>query len=231
MVTNYHIHLATDRLTDGIKKSILDLGYRKDGFIGGTKGIVRPYHFSIFFSNKEKFQLAWNSIVNRLHQCSNEEFSGYAEAEIIEDSLVQVITMKDFDESISIPFINLKHEQCPIDEHKMLDLHITVNLSTIDPRLKTIFENRIKFYYIDVKKNTGKVDRVYTCQILQSKGAKSFFLAIKEYLILTGGFEGKVKLELTHGYARFPADVTVPPILVSVPQVVQSIEVPMVVND
>jgi hypothetical protein len=216
--TVFDIHLASDTMSFALEEKLTRLGFARDGFSGGTEGVIRPNHFSRHPPTRDLFVDLWGQVVSILRATPETEFRGYAEAEVVSPQHITPIPWRPFDPSVPFPFGRLEHEVCPLDKHKDFDLHVTVNLSTLDPELKRLLEQDIKFYYIDVLKDTGRLLRVYTCQTVGLKDAPKLYELVVNYFERAGGFEGQIKLEATYAYARFPESSPVPPIISSMPR-------------
>jgi hypothetical protein len=193
------------------------LGFARDGFVGGIEGVIRQNHFSKHPLTRELLVESWNQVTALLSTTPESEFHGYAEAEVVSSQHTAPIEWRAFDSSVPFPFGPLEQDVCPLDTHKDFDLHITVDLSTLDPNLKRLLEEGIKFYYVDVHKASGKLLRVYTCQTLDVKDAPRLYDLVVDYFGKAGGFEGQIKLEATYAYTRFPETSPVPPVIRRMP--------------
>lgn len=116
------------------------------------------------------------------------------------------------------PFGRLEHEECPSGRYKHGDVHITAELSCIDPTLRKFLEEDIAFHYVDIRKPAGNVVRVYTFQPFGLSNISHLYKALLSYFQEAGGLEGKLKLETTYAFARFPQYAPVPPVLMKMPQ-------------
>lgn len=217
--TVFDIHMASDTMSIALEGKLGQLDFVRDGFSGGTEGVIRPHHFSKHPSTRDLFVESWNQVTALLAVAPQSEFAGYAEAEVVSPQHTTPIQWRPFDPSVPFPFGRLEHEICPLDKHKDFDLHVTVDLSTLDPELKRLLEQDINFYYIDVLKAGGRLLRVYTCQTVGVKDAPKLYDMVVHYFGRAGGFEGQIKLEATYAYARFPESSPVPPIITKMPYV------------
>jgi hypothetical protein len=57
------------------------------------------------------------------------------------------------------------------------------------------------------------VVRVYTFQPLGLREVPKLYRLLVDYLQKSGGLEGKIKLEATYAFARFPKNAPVPPVI------------------
>lgn len=213
----YDIHLASDVVSSRLEECLKNLGFKSDEFIGGTTGVVHPYHFSFRPASQEAFVHSWKESLSILSDVSRSDFFGYAEAEVTPSRFRTEFRFKPFDSMVPFPFSRFEHVPCPPDKHKDLDVHLTANLSSIDPRLKYILEEEINFNYVDIRKPSGNIVRVYTFQPCGIRTIIGLYKHLVTYLLEAGGLEGKVKLEATHGFARFPHYAPVPPIVTTLP--------------
>jgi len=205
-------------MSPDLEGRLKQLGFARDGFMGGTEGVIRQNHFSRHPSTRDLFVESWNQVSSLLAALPESEFHGYAEAEIVSSQHTTRIQWKPFDPSVPFPFGRLEQHACPADKHKDFDLHVSVDLSTLSPDLKHLLEEEIGFYYIDVLKNGGRLLRVYTCQTVGLKDAAKLYDLAVNYFENAGGFEGQVKLEVTYAYTRFPKSSPVPPVISTMPR-------------
>src|SRR5205823_13436583 len=129
--------------------------------VGGIERVIRQNHFSKHLETRDLFVKSWSDLISLLATAPEDEFHGYAEAEVISAQHRMPIKCQPFNASIPFPFGPFEQELCPPDKHKDFDLHITVDLKTADPDLKRLLENEIRFYYVDVLKHDEKLVRVY----------------------------------------------------------------------
>ena len=217
MGTSLDIHLASDVMSSALERQLGELGFTKDDFIGGTTGVVHPCHYSYHPASRDQFVRSWKNAINLLSTVSEKEFYGYAEAEVTPAKFCRPLPWRPFDASVPFPFERLEYEVCPVGKHKDFDIHLTVDLQSVDPGLKHILEGDVAFHYVDIRKPSGKVVRVYTFQPLGLKRSPHLYNVLLAYLIEAGGLEGKIKLETTFAYARFPSTALVPPVVMKMP--------------
>jgi hypothetical protein len=213
MKKSFDIHLASDVISPNLESRLIGLGFRKDAFIGGTTGVVHPCHYSYRPLSQLLFVQTWEKAICILSAASSDDFHGYAEAEITPLHFNIPLKFKPYDSSVAFPLGRLEHEACPLDKHKDLDIHLTANLSSINPDLKRLLEEDISFNYVDIRKPSGTMVRVYTFQPLGVKGITKLYKLLVTYLQKAGGLEGKIKLEATYAFARFPSSAPVPPVI------------------
>lgn len=217
MIRVYDIHLASDIISPRLEECLKNLGFKRDEFIGGTKGVLHPCHYSFRPTSHDAFVHRWKESLSILSHTSQSNFFGYAEAEITPTRLRTELRFKPFDPAVPFPFSRLEHVPCPPSSYKDLDVHLTADLSSIDPRLKQILEEEINFNYVDIRKPAGNVVRVYTFQPCGIRNIVGVYKNLSIYLLEAGGLEGKLKLEATYGFARFPYHALVPPIVTASP--------------
>ena len=215
----FDIHLASDVMSTRILEQLQELGFHKDAFIGGTTGVVHPQHYSLHPESIEDLRIRWQASLDVLSNAAPDEFQGYAEAEITPTRFRTTFAWKPFDPSVRVPLRRFEYEQCPLDDYKDVDIHLTAELLTIDPQLQSILENDINFHYVDIRRPTGAVVRVYTVQPLNVRRISALYHTLTEYIQAAGGMQGKIKLEATYAYARFPYNAQVCPIIRAVPLV------------
>jgi hypothetical protein len=215
--TTYDIHLASDHIDRALEDALRELGFRRDAFIGGTTGVVHPCHYSAHPPTLSAFRELWNRAAKLLQTAGRRSFDGYAEAEVTPARFRRYYELKPFQAGHKLPFERLAYTECPIDRYKDLDVHCTVDLGSIDPHLRDIFENDLNLHFVDIARSSGNVVRVYTFQPLGLKQAPVLFWQLAEFLSKVGGFEGKIKLESTYAFARFPADAAVCPVVTHMP--------------
>lgn len=213
----YDIHIASDVLDSEVERQLFALGYHRDEFAGGTKGIARPHHFSYHPESREEFDKFWNRAAELLSTTSPKEFFGFMEGESVSSAQVAHFEYKPFDANVPFPFGKVENVDCPTDKFKDYDVHVSADLATIDPKLKALLENEVGFYYADIRKPSGKVMRVYTFQPIGMPLSDQFFRVLSDYFQRAGGLEGKLKVEFTLNYARFPQKVRVPPVITRAP--------------
>jgi len=214
----FDIHLASDVLSCDLNKELLEVGFKNDNFIGGVRGIAKKYHLSKHLSTRTLFIQSWHQTIDLLSATSRRDFYGYAEAEVIPPQRVHRLDWKAYDPSVPFPFGALDQSLCPVGRHKDFDFHLTVNLQSVDPRLRRLLEDEVNFYYVDISKPSGGTVRVYTFQPMGLKESPvPYFRLLVEYLHRAGGFEGKVQLETTYAYQRFPETAPVPPVVTKLP--------------
>lgn len=217
MTAMFDIHLASDVMSSALQRRLDELGFVKDNFIGGTTGVVHPCHYSKRPASREAFAQSWDEAISLLSTVSETDFYGYTEAEITSGGFDTQLPWKPFVPSIPLPFRHLEYEECPPGKYKDFDIHLTVNLSLLHPEMKKILEDEIIFHYVDIKKVSNKVVRVYTFQPLGIEKAPDLYNALVTYLQQAGGLEGELKLEATYAVARFPSTAAVPPIVTKLP--------------
>jgi hypothetical protein len=209
----YDIHIASDRMTERLENDLVRLGFMREAFLRGTQGIARAHHFSIRTPNRATLTDAWRKARERLAQAADQnEFFGYAEAEVTPPGFVCRFPGGRFSPVASLPFGRLQHEQCSENEAKECDLHFSAVLETLDPRLEDVLEE-VGFYHVDVRKSPNRVVRVYTFQTLGVMAVAGLYRSLRDYLMKVSGAEGKLKLEATIDFARYPNCVPVPPII------------------
>jgi hypothetical protein len=219
-MTNLDIHLASELINPNLEGKLLGLGFTRDAFIGGVKSIFKEHHFSKHPLTRDLFVQSWKEVIELLSITSETDFYGYAEAEIAPAHRSALIEWKPFNPSIPFPFARLEQKECPAGKWKQFDFHITANISTLDARLKHLLEDEINFYYVDILKSSGKTKRVYTFQPMGIKESPNpHYRILLDYFRKAGGIEGKIQLEATYAFARFPAHASVPPIVTELPPI------------
>jgi hypothetical protein len=217
------VHLASDVISPRLDELFRGLGFRRDNFIGGTTGVVHPCHYSNHPDSREACRLLWDHVTAILRSASADEFFGYAEAEVTPGRFNIEIPWQPFNRAVEFPTGRLVHTTCPIDRNKDFDIHISVDLDTVDERLSELLTEQIGFYYVDIRKPGDRVVRVFTVQPVGLPQAPRLFHAWAEFLRHAGGARGKIKLEVTAAYARFPAHAPVPPALMAMPSELETI--------
>jgi hypothetical protein len=218
MQRTFDVHLASDVISPAVAQRLGEMGFVRDAFIGGTTGVVHPQHFSIHPKNLPELRALWTRIVDLLSQASPSDFYGYAEAEITPPKFRAWFDWKPFDKSVPPPIQRFEYEECPIGRYKDVDIHLTAELDSLDPGLQAVLESTINFHYVDIRRPAGSVVRVYTVQPLGVRRVAQLYKRIAEYIDRAGGLQGKIKLEATCAYARFPSDAPVCPVVVAVPE-------------
>jgi len=215
----FDIHLASDKMSAPLAQKFLDMGFRKDEFVAGTPGVIHKHHLSLHPATKGEFQQAWAETVACLTEASEDDFWGYAEAETIAPQFRAEIDFKPFDPAVPPPFDRIILEECPEDLHKTFDFHVVADQATLDGRLHQTLVEALGLYHVDIRKGTGRSVRVYTFQPMGLKiSPRPYFDALLKYLYTAGGMEGKLKMEATYAYARFPRRAHVPPVTTRMPQ-------------
>ena len=209
----FDIHIASDVITPALEQHLVQLAYQRDGFAGVTAGIARPHHFSFHPQSRAEFDTKWKETEAFLAATKPEEFFGFLEGETTNPNQEVKLPYKPFDPKVPFPFGKLQNEECPPDKYKDFDIHVSCNPSTIDPRLRKLLEEDIGFYYADIQKSPERVVRVYTFQPVGLPKMMEIFQTLADYFQKAGGLDGKIKLEVTLNYARFPQSVRVPPII------------------
>jgi len=216
------VHLASDVMSPRLEQRLYNLDFVKDAFIGGTPGVVHPCHYSKRPASHDLLVETWKETSSILSTTSASEFYGYAEAEVTQRRFQTPLTWKPFDSSVRFPFGRLDHQECPPNKHKHFDIHVTANLSSLSPDLKQLLEKEIAFNYVDIRKASDQVVRVYTFQPLGLKETPELYQLLVAYFQKAGGIQGKTKLEATFAYRRFPRTAPVPPIVTRMPTILQS---------
>ncbi len=216
---SFDIHVACDDISLALASELMQRGFTCDSFIGGTGGVIKKSHFSYHPSGREELAESWRALGDLLAQTSRKEFYGYAEAEVVGPHHCTHFTQKPFDPRPRFPFARLDHEECPLGRHKDFDFHISADLSSIDLQLRQLLETKINFYHVDIRKPSGRVVRVYTFQPMGvQESVPLYYKLLLSYFEAAGGFAGKVQLESTYGFERFPSTASVPPIVTSMPR-------------
>ncbi len=214
----YDIHVASDVMPAELEADLNQLGFGREAFLRGTPGIARPHHFSVRTRERTVFAVAWDRLRERLARAvERNEFFGYAEAEVTSAGFVCRLPNAPFTPGVPFPFDRFAHEPCTGEQAKEADIHYSAVLGTMDPRLEEVLETA-GFYHVDVRKSPERVVRVYTFQTIGVRDVAQLYRALRDYLVATGGAEGKLKLEATIGFARYPNWVTVPPVIRSSPR-------------
>ena len=213
----FDIHLASDVLSSRLEARLKSMGFSRDAFIGGTTGVVHPQHFSNRPSSIGELRMTWNQAVALLSQTSRFEFCGYAEAEITPPRYRAKFDWKPFDRSVPLPLKAFEYESCPINRYKDVDIHLTADLNSIDPDLQRVLEDQMNFHFVDIRRACGSVVRVYTVQPLGITDVGKLYIKVADYIWAAGGLEGKIKLEATYRFARFPSDASVCPVITKIP--------------
>lgn len=213
----FDIHLASDRMTPKLETELSQLGFKKDDFIGGTTGVVHPCHYSNHPGSIPEAERIWMQSVELLERSTPNAFFGYGEWEVTPPQFNRAIEWKPFRPEIPFPIARLPYEVCPIGEYKDFDVHISAKLRTLDAELQARLEDESGFHYVDIRKSPERVVRVYTFQPLGVGNQGDIFERLYAYFREAGGMEGKIKLEVTRAYQRFPADAPVCPIVRNVP--------------
>lgn len=213
----FDIHLASDRVTPSLEAKLFRLGFRKDDFIGGTTGVVHPRHYSNHPASFGEAETTWSQAVSLLAASRSDEFFGYGEWEITPPEFNRPIDWKPFRPDVPFPLARLPYEECPPGVYKDFDIHVSANLRTLDRDLQTRLESDIGFHFVDIRKSADRVVRVYTFQPLGVQDQWGIFDRLQAYFLRAGGMEGKIKLEVTRAYRRFPGTAPVCPIVRTVP--------------
>jgi hypothetical protein len=213
----FDIHLAADVMSSDLGARLESYGFVRDAFIGGTPGVVHPCHYSCHPTNRSLQEQLWERVTALLRESGPSEFHGYAEAEVTPPNRRVDLPGKVFDPLIPFPFGRLEYEDCPIGRHKDFDIHVTADLTSIDTRLKHVFEDDVNFNYVDIEKQSGRVVRVYTFQPLGTNVTHEVFDMLLGYLRCAGGLEGKIKLEVCTHFERFPETAACCPIIRELP--------------
>jgi hypothetical protein len=161
----------------------------------------------------------WDETTHLLATTTPKEFFGYAEAEVVSPDFYREFAFHPFDETVAIPLGPVHNEECPLGAHKDFDFHVSANIDSLDPRLESVLGEQLQFYHVDIVKATGAKIRVFTFQPMGTgESPSTCFRVLGHYLESAGGFEGKLKMEATFAYARFPATASVPPVVRHMPQ-------------
>ena len=213
----FDIHLASDVLSSGLEAHLIALGFTRDAFIGGTTGVVHPQHFSKRPGSMTQLRATWQQTLEVLSKSSRDDFCGYAEAEITPPRFRSNFAWKPFDRSVPLPLESFQYEECPMGRYKDVDIHLTAERESLDPNLRNVLEHELNFHFVDIRRPSGAVVRVYTVQPLGVKHVNRLYTTITDYIHVAGGLKGKIKLEATHRFARFPSDAPVCPVITKIP--------------
>ena len=207
------IHLASDVISPRLDNAFRELGFERDAFIGGTTGIVHPCHYTADPDSISAMEALWARAMSLLSSATESEFQGYAEGEITAGRHRVEFNLKPYDASVPFPFEPFEFETCPLDRHKDFDIHVTADLATIDEDLRARLEGDCGFHFVDIRKPSGKVVRVYTIQPLGPGVSPKIFQPLLTYFNAAGGLDGKIKLEVCTKFVRIPKTAAVPPIV------------------
>jgi hypothetical protein len=213
------MHLASNVLSERIREALDQLGFRHDKFVAGTAGVLHPHHLSKHPNSREEQKTLWDQTTALLGTAGPEEFFGYVEAEVVSPDYYREFAFHPFEESVPVPIGPVHNEECPLDAHKDFDFHISADIESLDRRLEEVLGGELYFYHVDILKVSGKKVRVFTFQPMGTgQSPTPCFEALGDYLAGAGGFAGKLKMEATFAYARFPLTAPVPPVVRQMPE-------------
>lgn len=222
--TEYEIHFAAQApIPLGLAEDLRRMEFREDGLIG--QGVV----FSPGDPNGKvscpltALHVSWDTLDRDLYLRQRDEFAetlakydgsciGYVHGEVIKPEWDLSCEYKPFDDTVSKPAAPFSSEQRT--EPKKWDIHISAVLDHLDHDLQSVLFDQLRMYYIDIRKPTGLVKRVFTIQGSSSiESGKRLFSALVDYVARAGGMAGSIKFEQTCHWATYGHPKIVPPLI------------------
>lgn len=221
--TEFEIHFAAE--TGGIPlslpKRLEALDFRDDHMVG--EGVVfspndpigkiscplTGLHMTWDTFDRKAFvdrRQAFDALLDEFQQ----DTTGYAHCEVIKPEWDFEIPGKKFDPTI--PFPLHPFESAYSTRPKQWDIHISADRLQLDAQLEERLFNHARMYFIDLKKRSGKVHRVFTIQGSNPTldGLRVFGL-LTDYLLTAGGMAGSIKFEDTCYWREVGKTGLVPP--------------------
>lgn len=221
--TEFEIHFAAEAggIPDSLPERLASLGFRDDHMVG--QGVVfspndpigkvscpvTGLHVTWDTFEREQF-VAKRDVFDELLSELEAETIGYAHCEVIKPEWDLEIEWKAFDSAI--PFPVRPFESAYSKQPKQWDVHISADQSRLDPELeKRLFEHG-RMYFIDLRKRTGRTNRVFTIQGSNStREGLALFHLLADYLLVAGGMAGSIKFEDTCYWREVGKTGLVPP--------------------
>lgn len=222
--TEFELHIAAEmgqfsrELADGLKA----LGFRDDGLVG--HGVVfneelgrelsscplTGLHMTWDSFDRNAFMEQRKALDTLLGRCG--DCVGYAHGEVIRPEWDIYIDHRTFDSKVPCPVkpfhARLSHEP------KRWDLHISIPLDQLDPGLQLVLFAELGMYYIDLRKRTGRVHRVFTIQGCNpAKEGLEVYEALCRWLQNAGGMAGSIKFEETCYWFNLGQPKIIPPVV------------------
>lgn len=224
-LTEYEIHFAAQAqgISPELKRKIYLLGFRDDGLVG-QGAIFNPktnlhylscplidlhvtwdcYDKSSYLQKKAEFQ--------NLLEYHGKDCIGYSHAEIIKPEWDIDLEHKPFSSAILFPIEYF--DPVPSTVPKKWDIHISAFVNSLDSELENVLFSKAGMYFIDVKKASGQVVRVFTIQGTNKiQEGYQLFERIVKYLENAGGMKGSVKFEQTIFWGVYGNPQIVPPVI------------------
>jgi hypothetical protein len=225
--TEFELHIAAEAgqfsptLADGLKS----LGFRDDALVGhgvvfneelGRELSACPLtglHMTWDTFDREAFMNQRKDLDALLGRCG--DCVGYAHGEVIKPEWDIHINYRPFNPRVPCPVspfhARLSHEP------KRWDLHISIRKDRLDSGLQQVLFAELGMYYIDLRKRTGRVHRIFTIQGTNpAKEGLQVYEALSGWLQEAGGMDGSIKLEETCYWFNLGAPRIIPPVVDSV---------------
>lgn len=223
--TEYEIHFAAElgHVPAELTQQMYGMGFRDDQMMG--HGVVfspadpigkmscplTGLHISWDTFNREQY-VEQRDACERLFTQFEASCVGYAHGEVIKPEWDLAVSEKPFDSLVELPILPFVSGMSRTP--KKWDIHISAQLDSLDPRLQQKLCDYLRMYYIDLRKRSGAVNRVFTIQGTNSVLAGvSLFQILSEYLQRAGGMKGSVKFEQTSYWLVLGTPSIVPPVI------------------
>ncbi len=221
----FELHVAAEagQFSGAFRDSLIVLEFRDDGLVG--QGVVYPPGTDLALKTcpLTGLHMTWDSFDRDEYVAKRDSFDetwaefadevvGYAHGEVIQPEWDLEVTPKPFDSSIEWPLRRFIPDLTT--ERKKWDIHISADREELAGELTEILLDEAGMYYIDIRKRTGRMRRVFTIQGINdlSEGLGAFE-AMYEYLVAAGGMGGSIKLEQTTFWRLAGNPGIVPPVV------------------
>ena len=204
----YDVHLSAEIISQNSIKKIENLGFSRDTFTNNTRCEATAYHGTYRGEIALPSNDVWAKALSIL--LGDKAFRGGLEEEVTFSEYRRFFTGgKELSEVPAIkPF---SFSSCPPNIHKTCDIHLNVDWSQTDENAKNVIE-QLKMISFDRPNNDG-FNRIYTLTFRSLKMGIDAFYYLETVCNSLPCFFGKLKLEHTTRYVRYPDNAINLPII------------------
>ena len=221
--TEFEIHFAAE--AGGFRQSLRDgvnaLEFRDDPMIGHGVTFSPNDPIGKISCPVTGMHITWDSFsraefmqhrksFNALLSAEEGHTVGYAHCEVIKPAWDLELDWQPFRPEIVWPFKPFESSHSAKPKH--WDIHISADTTQLDSRLEAVLFEHARMYFIDLRKKTGRVHRIFTIQGSNSaKKGLEVFEKMADYLHTAGGIAGSIKYEETCFWREVGQPKIVPP--------------------
>lgn len=202
----YDVHLAASSISPVTVRSLHEVGFKRDAFANNTRCQASAFHGTYRGNRALPDDGMWNETCRLL--LSDPTFAGSLEEEYVEDRFVQY-----FDGAFGGKTPTLKRigiTQIAPKEHKACDIHIGINLDKSSTNAVQSVEN-LNVAYFERQADDG-LRRIYSITCEAKEDGIILFERLATLLAHIPNLHGRIKLEFTSRWLRYPDDAVALPI-------------------